>query len=63
MERRISKIKLESGEVEVKKCWQGDIVRYYPEYESVRALAETTGKPFRKLFDEARRAAEEQDNA
>lgn len=63
MERRIFKVKIGSGEVEVKKCRLGDIVRYNPEYESVKALAETTGKPFRKLFDEARRAAEEQDNA
>lgn len=63
MERRIIKVKIDSGEVELKKCRFGDIVRYYPEYESVRALAETSGVSFRKLFDEARRAAEEQDNA
>ena len=63
MERRIIKVKLECGEAEVKKCRLGDIVRYNPEYESIKALAETTGKPFRKLFDEARRAAEELDNA
>lgn len=63
MERRNMTVRLPLGEVEVKKCWLGDIVRYYPEYESVKALAETSGVSFRKFFDEARRAAEEQDNA
>lgn len=63
MERRIIKVRLDNGEVEVKECRLGDIVRYYPEYESVKILAGTTNLPFRKVFDKARRAAEEQNNA
>lgn len=61
MERRIIKVKLDSGEVDVKKCRLGDIVRYHPEYESVKALAEKIGQPFRKVFEAARKAAEETD--
>lgn len=60
MERENVKIKLEYGEVDVKKCWLGDILRFNPEYESVKQLAEKTALPFRKIFDEARRLAEEQ---
>lgn len=63
MERANITVKLPYGEVSVKKCRLGDIVRYNPEYESVKVLAEITGQPFRKIFDEARRTAEEQDNA
>ena len=63
MERRMIRVKIGCGEVDVKKCRLGDIVRYNPEYESVKVLAETTGQPFRKLFDEARRTAEEQNDA
>lgn len=62
MERSQITVKLPDGEVNVKKCRISDIVRYNPEYESVKALAELTGQPFRKLFDKARYAAEEQDN-
>lgn len=63
MERNISPVAISAGTVLVKKCWTSDIVRYNPEYESVKALSEQTGIPFRKLYDEARKTAEERDNA
>lgn len=63
MEREIRSVALPEGTVLVKKCWTDGIVRYNPEYESVKTLSEQTGVPFRKLYDAARQAAEEQDNA
>ena len=63
MERKLLNIKLPYGEVLVKKCWLGNIIRYNPEYGSVKALSEASNLPFRKVFDEARRTAEETDNA
>lgn len=63
MARKIIKAVLPYGEVEVKKCWMKDIVRYNPEYESVKALAEKVNKPFRQVFDEARQAAQKNENA
>lgn len=63
MEREIIRVCLPYGEVEVKKCRLGDIVRYNPEYESVKALAAANDLPFRKVFDDARRLAGERDNA
>ncbi len=63
MARKIVKVKLPYGTAEVKKCWLKDIVRYNPEYESVKSLSEKAGLPFRQVFDEARRLAEESDNA
>lgn len=63
MERKLLNIKQPYGEVLVKKCWLGNIIRYNPEYDSVKALAEASNLPFRKVFDEARRTAEETDNA
>lgn len=62
MERKIIRVKINGGEVEVKQCQLGDIVRYNPEYESVKTLAAAEGRPFRDVFDEARRAAREADN-
>lgn len=63
MARKIIKLALPYGEVEVKKCWIKDIVRYNPEYESVKALAEKINYPFRQVFDEARQAAQKNENA
>lgn len=57
MVREILSVELPYGKVSVKKCRLGDIVRYNPEYESVKALSEACGKTFREVFDEARRAA------
>ena len=63
MEREIQTITLPYGKVLVKKCRLGDIIRYNPEYESVKALAETANLPFRKVFDDARYTAEKENNA
>ena len=63
MKREMMKVKTSFGEVEVKKCFLDDIVRYNPEYESVKLLAEKNNVTFRQVFDEARRLAEASDNA
>lgn len=63
MNREIARVALPCGEIEVKKCTLGDIARYNPEYESVKLAAESSGLPFREIFDAARRAAKENDNA
>jgi uncharacterized protein (TIGR00299 family) protein len=47
-------VELPYGKVRVKKCFWRDEVFYYPEYESVRSLAETCGKPFAEVFAEAK---------
>lgn len=60
MERKIIKVSISDGEAEVKVCRLGDIVRYNPEYESIKALAAASGRPFRDIFDEARLKAREQ---
>lgn len=62
MEREIIKVKLAYGEVEVKKCQLGDMVRFYPEYESVKRLAKEKGLPFRHVFNDACRIAEEENS-
>ena len=46
------------GKVQAKKCIWQDIVRIYPEYESVKKLAESTNLPFKKVFDTALICAE-----
>ena len=63
MEREIMTVAISCGSVAVKKSRMNDIVRYTPEYESVRALSDKTGRDFRDLYDEARQAAREADNA
>lgn len=63
MAREITEVELSYGKVKVKKCSLGDIVRYNPEYESVKALSEKNGQTFREVFDAARRKVEETDNA
>lgn len=63
MERKLIKVKLPYGEVIVKKCWKDDIVRYNPEYESVKSVAEEACMPFRQVFAEAAQTAEKEDNA
>lgn len=38
------------GMAEVKCCAVGDSLRFYPEYESVKAIAETSGLPFADVY-------------
>ncbi len=59
MDREIVKVNLSCGEALVKKCSFKDILRFYPEYESIKSLSETSGKAYREIFAEATRAAEE----
>lgn len=46
------------GEAQVKCCTIGDTVRYYPEYESVKTLAQAAGRPFSEVWQLVRSAAE-----
>lgn len=48
---------LPAGPVRVKKCEFEGRAYYYPEYESVRALAETSGAKFADLFRDAAETA------
>lgn len=59
MDRENRTVKLPFGTVSVKRCSWNGVVRNYPEYESVRALAERTGKEFLLVFALAKQAAEE----
>ena len=51
MDRKIIKVSLEFGEVEVKVSSFKDIVRYAPEFESVKKLTEATGKDFQLIYN------------
>lgn len=59
MDREIRTVELPFGTVSVKRCTWNGVVRNYPEYESVRALAEQAGKEFQLVFALAKQAAEE----
>lgn len=59
MDRENRTVKLPFGTVSVKRCSWNGVVRNYPEYESVRELAERTGKEFQLVFALAKQAAEE----
>ncbi len=59
MERKIQEVPTKYGILQVKKCSWKDIVRFYPEYESVcEAQQKNSAATFREIFDEARRIAE-----
>lgn len=51
MERHIETVKTPIGDVKVKTCSYGDIVRSYPEYESLRELCNENGIPYREGYD------------
>lgn len=59
MEREMVEVKLPAGSVQVKRCSFGNLVRNYPEYESVKKIALESGIDFRILYAQARKAAEE----
>lgn len=50
MNRETETLTFPFGELVVKKCSFGNISRRYPEYESVKALAEKTGMPFAEIY-------------
>ncbi|MBO4793507.1 MAG: DUF111 family protein, partial [Deltaproteobacteria bacterium] len=58
LERENIKVELPCGTVQVKKCRYGEHSFCYPEYESVKALAEKSGLPFMDIFAEAQRQAQ-----
>ena len=61
MQRTMQHIQVNGCSIAVKKCFLNDIVRYYPEYDSVKAAAEKTGCSFRELYQKAALQAKEQD--
>jgi uncharacterized protein (DUF111 family) len=61
MERKSFSVSLPEGDIIIKKCWIKDIVRYYPEYESVKEAAIKSGTPFKAIFDAAKLKAEKED--
>lgn len=61
MDRQLMKVQTYVGEVEVKRCSYEGIIRYYPEFESVKRAAKGSGIPIQEVFEEAARKAKEQD--
>src|SRR5256885_674383 len=58
LERRIATVELTDGSVRVKVgLLEGRIVTVTPEHDDVAALAGRTGKPVRRVYDEAAAAA------
>ena len=57
MERETVEVGLPQGTVAVKKCSWGSLVKYYPEYESVKALCGRTGADFLTIYEAAAAAA------
>ena len=57
LRREIITVKTPYGDADVKKCCFGQEVFYYPEYESVKALAESSGQSFKMLMDEIKSLA------
>ncbi|MBR1778114.1 MAG: nickel pincer cofactor biosynthesis protein LarC [Alphaproteobacteria bacterium] len=60
MQREFFTVSLPYGDVLIKKCFQGNIVRFYPEYDSVKKVSEAAGLPFRTVLDQAKAMAEKQ---
>jgi len=57
LRRRETQVTVEGGSVRVKAAdLGGETVRFEPEYEDCRRIAEKTGRPLREVLDEARRA-------
>lgn len=50
LKRRIVEKEMGLGKVLVKECCLEGMVRRYPEYESVKALAQKTGRSFREVY-------------
>ena len=58
MERTMIELDLPAGRVAAKRCVWGGLVRCYPEFESVKALAAAQDIPFGALWHEAQQAAD-----
>ncbi len=63
MARELITVTLPEGEVLVKKCSFAGIIKYYPEYESLKKLCATINSPqrFRDLYQQASILAAQQD--
>ena len=61
MERKIIPVTTSSGTVDVKCCSYDGVVRYYPEFESIKAVLENSGSDFQSVYEEAVRLAKEKD--
>ena len=59
--RSVVDVTLPAGTVKVKKCTFDGQTFHYPEYESVKALAASSGVPFADLFRDAAETAEKAD--
>ena len=57
MDRRNITLQLPFGEFQAKKCTWNSVTRCYPEYESVKKLAEQTGLDFQTVYAEAKKLA------
>ena len=57
LEREMIRVELPCGTVEVKRCRWGGGVLHYPEYESVKRVAEASGVDFKTVFDQAKAGA------
>lgn len=55
--REIINVTLPYGDAQVKKCFHGERVFFYPEHESIKALMAKTGLDYKTLADEIRCAA------
>ena len=58
MERTVITVATPYGEALVKKCVSGNITRFYPEYESVKMLAEKADIDFRTVYQAVEHAAD-----
>ena len=52
MQREFISVQLSYGTVRVKRVQHGDIIRCYPEYESMKELARSTGLSLRKIRED-----------
>ena len=58
MQREMIELTLPFGTVKAKKCSWNGMIRCYPEYDSVKQLAEAAGLDFQTVFNAARELAE-----
>ena len=61
LKREEREVETPFGQALVKQVTFSDTVRNYPEYESVKALAEENEASFHEVFEAVRKAAEELD--
>ncbi|MBR4664368.1 MAG: LarC family nickel insertion protein, partial [Lentisphaeria bacterium] len=59
MDRQEITLQLPFGSFQAKKCTWGAVTRCYPEYESVKQLAEQAGMDFQTVFAAAKKLASE----